>query len=372
MADVGIRDYLKGRGYKDDEITYNNGNVMLKGKQFYNATPQADGSTYGDPDKLNQAYNKFSVGNNLDKVQQQLNTPREQFSYNAQSDPLYQNALGVAQRSAQTAGNNATVRLGARGIGNSQQALTTENQIQQRAVADVNSNLLPQYMQQAYNQYKDRYAMDQDLMKNQLGLGKAYNDQYLQGKDEEQQMFNNNRLIKSDNLNAARNVGNDLGRVLAPKDDWSNLYNQDDAPLNMDGQKYKDDLAQRAIDNQYKTAAQAIQQQNANRLSAGGGSKSGTSGAGGVKNISSAQFNDIADTLQKKYGVAKYKEVGKDDNDNPIYDENSVSYVPTNNPDQKVKIVSEILNAGLSDDDTLKLLNKMGITEAEARELLGG
>lgn len=263
-----IRDFLTAQGNKDSDITYNNGNVMLRGKQFMSATPQADGSTYGNANQLSQAYNNYNARDEIDAFKANMNKPRQQFAYDANTDPLYQNALGAAQRSAQTAGNNASVRLGARGIGNSQQALTTENQIQQRAVADVNSNLLPQYMTQAYNQYKDRYAMDQDALKNQLNLAGTYNDLGQQG-------FNNDRLISADrektkqsNLDASRLVGNDLGRILAPKDDWSNLYNQDDAPLNFDGRKYNDDMTQRAFENQYKTDAQAIQQQNANTSAA--------------------------------------------------------------------------------------------------------
>lgn len=100
MADVGIRDYLKGRGYKDDEITYNNGNVMLKNKFYASATPQADGSTYGDPNKLNQAFNNYNMGDALDTFKTNLAKPRAQFSYDPNSDQAYQSALGAAQKEA--------------------------------------------------------------------------------------------------------------------------------------------------------------------------------------------------------------------------------------------------------------------------------
>lgn len=249
MAERKIREFLTGSGIKDDEITYSNGRVMVKGKDFMGATARADGSTYGDENQLNQAFNNYNFKDAMDAHKTLLNKPREQFSYNAQDDPLYQNALGAAQRSAATAGNNASVRLGSRGIGNSQQALTTENQIQQRAVADVNSNLLPQYMTQAYNQYKDRYTMDQDSLKNQLNLAGTYNDL-------NQQSFNNARLTRSDDEQTKKSnwgayldsVGltGDLGT--GPKSDWSLLGGRS-GTLSMDGRKYESDLEQRGIDN---------------------------------------------------------------------------------------------------------------------------
>lgn len=221
MADMRTRDFLTGRGINDNDITYNNGRVMVKGKDFMGATPNSDGYTYGNENALNQAYNNYNTRDLVDTVKQKLSAPPTPFSYDANSDPLYQNALGAAQRSAQTAGNNATVRLGARGIGNSQQALTTENQIQQRALADVNSNLLPQFMSQAYNQYKDKYSMDQDALKNQLNLAGTYSDLG-------QQQFNNDRLTQSDadrkrqeHLDYAQMLSDKYGVYVEPKDDPS-------------------------------------------------------------------------------------------------------------------------------------------------------
>lgn len=93
---------------------------------------------------------------------------------------------------------------------------------------------------------------------------------------------------------------------------------------------------------------------------------------GGPK-VSTAEFNNAFQTIQQKYGVARYKEKGKDDEGNPIYDESAPpTYLNTTNPDQQVKIVLEVLNLGLNDDQTISMLNKLGITEDQARELLGG
>lgn len=78
------------------------------------------------------------------------------------------------------------------------------------------------------------------------------------------------------------------------------------------------------------------------------------------KNVSTSQFNDIYSTLLPRHGVANYDDEGK------------VSYTPSQNEDIQARTVLDILNYNLSDDDTLKLLNKFGITEERARQLLGG
>ncbi|CAN7361918.1 hypothetical protein [Paenibacillus sp. LjRoot56] len=277
MADVGIRDYLKGRGYKDDEITYNNGNVMLKNKFYASATPQADGSTYGDPNKLNQAFNNYNMGDALDTFKTNLAKPRAQFSYDPNSDQAYQSALGAAQRSAQTAGNNATVRLGARGIGNSQQALTTENQIQQRSVADVNSNILPQLINQAYGRFHDQQVMDDQNNDRYLNLAGTYNNlgqqDFNNNRLTQQDTFNNNRLTqqderqtRQDHIDLANMLSEQYGIKVDPKDDPALAYSQVAGlkPLNM--REYEDRRAADEFDRQYKTASLA------NRGSSGGGS----------------------------------------------------------------------------------------------------
>lgn len=117
----------------------------------------------------------------------------------------------------------------------------------------------------------------------------------------------------------------------------------------------------------------AISQQNANTSSANSARLASNSNSSSNANkISTAQFNDMYSTLQQKYGVVNYK---KDSQGKVIADANgnpTITYTNTNNTDQKAKIVADVLASGLSDDQTLQLLNKMGITEAEARDLLGG
>lgn len=249
MAERKVREFLTGSGIKDDEITYNNGRVMVKGRDFMGATPRADGSTYGDENQLNQAFNNYNFKDAMNTYQTNLAKPREQFSYDAQADPLYQNALGVAQRSAQTAGNNASVRLGARGIGNSQQALTTENQIQQRAVADVNSNILPQLMNQAYSRYNDELNRDERSNAQRLQLAGMYNDLG-------QQQFNNDRTLeqeaarkRQEHLDLANALSQQYGVNVDPKDDPYYAYKQVEGLTPIATTKYNDGLKQQGIEN---------------------------------------------------------------------------------------------------------------------------
>ena len=102
-----------------------------------------------------------------------------------------------------------------------------------------------------------------------------------------------------------------------------------------------------------------------------GKSTTNESTTGGPK-VSTAQFNDFYNTLQQKYGVVHYKTDSQGDVITDANGQPTITYTNTNNPDQKSKIVVEVLNLGLSDDQTLSLLNKMGITEQEARSMLGG
>lgn len=75
---------------------------------------------------------------------------------------------------------------------------------------------------------------------------------------------------KQANLNAALQVGNQLGQVIQPKSDWSQLYNQTDAPLNYQAardaigdeqykQKFDEDVRRYGLEYAMKQADQANQ-----------------------------------------------------------------------------------------------------------------
>lgn len=347
MAEIGIRNYLNNKGFKDDEITYNNGNVMLKGKQFYGATPQADSKTYGDPTKLDQAFNAYNnqsyqddARNVLSQVQQRINTPAPQFNYNRATDPLYQDAIKSAQQNAQTAGNNATVRLGARGIGNSQQALTTENQIQQRELGQVERDIAPQLYNQAYQKYMGEYAMGQDQLKNQMGLFNTYNNMYQQGKDEEQRGLDNDYRTgqaaeqkKQNNwdayLQSVANTG-DLGT--GAKEDY-NLLGTRSGNLSTQGQQLRDNQAQQTFENKLKEDLQRAQLANMatdNELAraresriASGETAEAKKATAEEKKVQAAKIKKMDDEKQALYGFLtdpeqplQYSEAKKEIQDN--------------------------------------------------------
>jgi hypothetical protein len=174
-------------GNKDAGLSeYQRALEVYRGKSAAGDTAGADAAKKWS-DQVNTAIG--GIGNNrgaqasnaLDTVGQKVNAQPFQFKqnaapfqYNAQADPSYQAALRQAQAGAQTATNNAMVRLGARGIGNSSVAVDRANQIQQKAIGNVNDTILPQLMQQAYGRYQDEVNND---YRNQLANYQASQDQ---------------------------------------------------------------------------------------------------------------------------------------------------------------------------------------------------
>lgn len=283
---TGIRKYLNDQGYADNDIGYNNDSVTLKGKNFYNATPQAQDdpsrglykdSTYGTPTALQSALKTWQGNDNSAKLNTTTNnmyntanstTPFQfnqvkPFEYNQQSiqsDPIYQSAIAQALQGAQQATGNAMVGLGARGIGNSSVAVDRANQIQQRSVGEVNSNLLPQLIQQAFQRYQTQndndfrtqsanYGVQQDQFNNQSALAN-----YLNGVG--QQEFQNERALNAealqnkganwsaymDSVNATGNMGT------GPKADWSLLGGTNGSPT-LQGQQFEYGKSQDALQN---------------------------------------------------------------------------------------------------------------------------
>jgi hypothetical protein len=292
MANVGIRKYLNDQGYNDNQIGYNNGQVTLNGKNFYGATPQAvddashgmmAGSTYGDQNALANALKTYQgndrntmLKDTLGNVNSAVNTKdpfqfkqtQEPFQYNnPQADPLYQAAMRQATQGAQTATNNAMVGLGSRGIGNSSVAVDRANQIQQKAIGNVNDTVLPQLMQQAYQRYQDQnnndyrnqvanYGVGQDQVHNQSSFANTLNGLNQQQTDNS---YRDNALaeqVKGNNYDAyLKSVGLTGNLGTGPKSDYS-LLGGTDGPLSLQGQQLQDNQAQQVFENKLKTQLQ--------------------------------------------------------------------------------------------------------------------
>lgn len=172
------------QGYADNDITYDKGTVKLKGKSFTTPTVSGGGRTYDTAENLSKALANYrtndygnQVDNTLSKINTQVNADPYQFkayqpfSYTPESDPQYQAALRTAQSNAKTAGNNAAVAFGARGIGNSSATTDRIAQIQQQEYGKVTDNVLPQLMAQAYQQYADAANRDFQLQSANYGVG---------------------------------------------------------------------------------------------------------------------------------------------------------------------------------------------------------
>lgn len=256
---TGVRKWLNDQGYGNDQIDYSNGNVTIGGRNFIGATPQQQndpsrglmaGSTYAAPTALAKALGDFratdyknrsnslldAYSNRVQNAPSVVSSPSP-FSYNANSDPIYQNALSQALANSKTAQNNAMVSLGSRGIGNSSIAVDRANQIQQRAVGDVQSNLLPQLVTQAYERYKyqneqaakaeqENYNRSMDSNRDLMGLSDIFANRSTGETALAQAIREQEEQRRQQNIKEANDLQEMFGIGIQPKDSGSALYAQ--------------------------------------------------------------------------------------------------------------------------------------------------
>jgi hypothetical protein len=322
---LGVRKYLTDNGIKDQDISYdaNRKMVQVGGKDFYGASPEADGSTYGTAEALGGALSNYRNQQRNSQLDGLVNTMTQKvssaqpfqykaptpFTYNAQADPLYQNAMQAAQQGANTATNNALVSLGRRGIGNSSSATTQANGIQQNAVAKVNTQILPQLQQQAYGQWqdqanrdyqvqKDAYSSEQDNFRNSASIADLLNGLNQQSFNNGQTQWNNDRTSAQDHINLANTLSQLYGVNVDPKDDPSLAYSQVAGlkPLNAIQQAFEQLLAESGVTGTYngqptmqkqnQDASNRIAQQNANT------SASRSTGSGSSSSVTQQRYED--------------------------------------------------------------------------------
>lgn len=238
MDKIGIRRFLNDQGYSNDDITYDNGSVKLQGRNFAYATPEADGSTYGNQIDLKNALNSYNNAGLLSNITNKVNTspPKfeapKPFSYDPNSDVQYQNALKSAQANAQTAGNNAMVQMGARGIGNSSITSDRVAQIGQNEMGKVTRDVLPQLLNQAYTRYlndanmqrqatMDNYNVGQDQLKNLNGLLDTTNKLGQQDIKNANDAEDRRYAIQDINISRAKDLESRYGVKVNPTEDYS-------------------------------------------------------------------------------------------------------------------------------------------------------
>jgi hypothetical protein len=339
---IGIRDYLKNKyGVSDEDITYNNGTVMLKNRPYIYATPEADSKTYADPNQLAMADNNYAMQEALQQYKQRISQPIQQFSYDPNSDPAYQSALQQARQNAQTAGNNAMVALGSRGIGNSSITSDRVAQIQQREYGNVVNNVLPQLIQQAYQRYLGQQQLQNQQNGQLLDLANTYNNQ-------NQQLWNQNRTSQQDHINLANQLSQEYGVPVMPKNDAGLAYEQVAGLTPLNAQQLQSQLnLQKAQANYYNEHGNYYDA----RAYGGGVSAGGSLGRSG-KSGSTPQPG-----ATPKYTTEELTQL--------INELDSMQ----NNPYQ---LRAKILSLNLPDDQTLALLKRYGQGEKPPTSYTGG
>jgi hypothetical protein len=96
----------------------------------------------------------------LNTIQSAVNKP---FQFNADTDQGYQAALRAAQQNLQVSQKNTNAQLRASGQGKSSYSETVANQLANQSNENIANNILPQYVQQAYQQYQDGIANQSNL-----------------------------------------------------------------------------------------------------------------------------------------------------------------------------------------------------------------
>lgn len=195
--------------------------------------------------------------NQMNELMTQLKSFAQPMQYNPATDPQ---ALAYKQyydNLAKQGSQNAMEEMNSRGLLNSSM---TAGEI---AKAEQDANLaygtkVADLGQQFYQRQQDQFNNTAKLIGllgdlQQRGLDNQHWNQTYELQKQAQE-FNQGRQSKLDNLNAALEVGNALGRVLQPKEDWSNLYNQTEAPLNLQGQQFQNTLQQQQLANEWQVA----------------------------------------------------------------------------------------------------------------------
>lgn len=272
-TDYGVRSGLRSAGYTDNDIGYdpNSGYVTVKGQNFLKPEMNVNGTTYTSQDNFNNALKQYKTterNNQLNSatnqyvqnatvqkanpyldqytqmvanVQNMMNQPAQDVYSTAQ----YAAAKAASDKNMAQANRQTQEAYGESGFGRStnmgeriqRNANDANAYLQTQLVPQIQSQLASQKQQDVanqmsmlstiYNLVNRQDTQDQNSNANLLNVINLLNGQ-------NQQDFSNEQALKQANLNAAATVGNQLGRVLNPKDDWSLLYNQTDAPLNID------------------------------------------------------------------------------------------------------------------------------------------
>lgn len=125
---------------------------------------------------MNNTPNTIDPNSIYADIYNRLNQAYTPFSYNQATDPAYQQAIANARANAENISSNTMVSAGRRGIGNSTIAVNDANRAAQQYVSNVESNILPQLIEQAYQRYIDQQTAERNRNLDLLGIGKTLSD----------------------------------------------------------------------------------------------------------------------------------------------------------------------------------------------------
>ena len=100
----------------------------------------------------------------LIRARERLMQPVQPFQYNREADPAYQSALAAARSNIAREQSATNARLRAQGQGRSSFSESLAQQVAARTMADLETNVVPALINQAYQ----RYLNEQTMRRNQL------------------------------------------------------------------------------------------------------------------------------------------------------------------------------------------------------------
>ena len=188
---VGVREFLKSQGFRDEDIGWNNQSktVTLQGRDFLKPPTIENNRAFADRTALQNALKQFRqsqtnqttqttqtptyqdrINTFIEQLSQRTQAQPQPFSYDPQSDPAYQAALERARQNIQREQANTNAFLRARGQGRSSYSETVANQIAANAMSQLENEIVPALVQQAYQRYRDQIGDQQTQFGNIMNL----------------------------------------------------------------------------------------------------------------------------------------------------------------------------------------------------------
>lgn len=119
----------------------------------------------------------------LSSMMEKTNQPTKEFSYSIESDPAYQAALARARSNIDAGNAQAQAEMNRRGILNSTITSDRMGEISSKEMGRVESEVVPQLMQQAFQRYMNEQQQEQQRFANMGALAQMYASEDQRGFD---------------------------------------------------------------------------------------------------------------------------------------------------------------------------------------------